>query len=476
MAEIPSYDQWMKDTSAFGRSRSDWLKKVDEALQLYTRSPSDSNRAALKKALDRWRFDQSSQGKDWKSSVRNQKGLVTQLHRALNDLDRRKLSKEEIEAMDYIARAQAMALQKQFSGSKLKFKANTVVGFANGVGSKWERFKAGASGLKSGASTVNSVRKGVGNIQQGVQVLQTGGKAAALATSQGAMSDKFAAIRGQVIQFCRELCPGLDPNKVFAALNLGSVETFATELAPFVGAISSGGKAIAGWAGVIKREYESYKLQKARHAIAAGDPEAAFDAVLTLLDREIKSAAIKAGTHSAAFTGKTLGVFADGGAVTGPVIGLLETLAGIFQTIVEYVRDYKECKYGNHLLKIGYLNLDLFSQCPILGCYFLVVQDHSTIINFAVGDYGTENWMFDVERLMKKIDSVLAKARALINASRFEIPGMAHAKGFAEKKGITDKILARLDGWLEKPDRMPKVDKSRIIGFGPGTAQIGAVA
>jgi hypothetical protein len=24
-------------------------------------------------------------------------------------------------------------------------------------------------------------------------------------------------------------------------------------------------------------------------------------------------------------------------------------------------------------------------------------EDHSTIINFAVGEYGTENWMFDVE-------------------------------------------------------------------------------
>lgn len=60
------------------------------------------------------------------------------------------------------------------------------------------------------------------------------------------MASSFAGIKKHITDFCHELCPGLDPNHAFSALHLGSVESFATDLAPFVGAISAGGKAVAG--------------------------------------------------------------------------------------------------------------------------------------------------------------------------------------------------------------------------------------
>ena len=56
-----------------------------------------------------------------------------------------------------------------------------------------------------------------------------------------------------------------------------------------------------------------------------------------------------------------------------------------------------------------------------------------------------------------------------------------HAKGVVEenysvKTGISkvtaapgalkDKIADRIDAWFEKPEKPPKVDKSRIVGFG----------
>ena len=474
MAEIPSYDQWMNDTHSLTSPRSEFLKKLDDAVKT-------GNRDSIKTALDRWRFEQSKQGKDWRKSVRNGKGAVTNLHRAVNDLDKRKLTKEELEAMQYISRTQAMALQKQFLGKKLQFKGSTLVGMARGAGSNWQKFKTGASSVTSGSSTARTGYKGVSNAVQGANLLQQGGKAAVTGAASGTMSDNFSTIRQKVTEFCKELCPGIDPNHIFNALHLGSVENFATDLAPFVGVISSGGKAIIGWIGVIKKEWDAIKLEDSRYAFAPGDPEAAFSAVVTLLDREIVSASARAGVKTAAFTGKALGVFADAGAITGPVIGLMELLAEIFQTIIEYVRDYKECQAANDLLRVGALNFDLFSTSPILGCYFLVVQDHSTIINFAVGEYGTPNWMFDVEKLVGKIGPALEKSRHYIRVSRLEIPGMEHAKGVVEenysvKTGLSkvtaapgalkDKIADRIDAWFEKPEKPPKVDKSRIVGFG----------
>ena len=474
MADIPSYDQWMKDTHSLTSPRSEFLKKLDDTIKT-------QNRDTIKTALDRWRFEQSKQGKGWRKSVRNGKGAVTNLHRAVNDLDKRKLTKEELEAMQYISRTQAMALQKQFLGKKLQFKGSTLAGMARGAGSNWQKFKTGASSVTSGASTARTGYKGVSNAVQGAQLLQQGGKAAVTGAASGAMSDNFSTIRQKVTEFCKELCPGIDPNQIFNALHLGSVENFATDLAPFVGVISSGGKAIIGWIGVIKKEWDAIKLEDSRYAFAPGDPEAAFAAVVTLLDREIVSASARAGVKTAAFTGKALGVFADAGAITGPAIGLIELLAEIFQTIIEYVRDYKECQAANDLLRVGALNFDLFSTSPILGCYFLVIQDHSTIINFAVGEYGTPNWMFDVEKLVGKIGPALEKSRHYIRVSRLEIPGMEHAKGVVEenysvKTGISkvtaapgalkDKIADRIDAWFEKPEKPPKVDKSRIVGFG----------
>ena len=66
MAQIPTHEQWMKNTYSLTSPRSDLLKTLDEAIR-----SQDKN--AIKTALDRWRFDQSRQGKDWKKSVRNAK-------------------------------------------------------------------------------------------------------------------------------------------------------------------------------------------------------------------------------------------------------------------------------------------------------------------------------------------------------------------------------------------------------------------
>jgi hypothetical protein len=469
MATIPSFDQWKQDTYSLLHARSDFLVAVDTAIEAYDKAKSEPAKAALKTAFDRWRFEQSKQGKDWKKSVRNEKGACTSLYRALNDLDKRKLSPEEVEAMRYIAHAQAMALQKQFDGKQLQFKATTLVGIVQGVGSRWERFKGGAKMLPGAAMQGKSIVTGVQNVQKGVNVLGTAGKQGAMNAASAGMGENFAMIRMKVTEFCKTLCPDLDPNKVFAAVGLGSVERFATDLAPFLGALSSGGKAIVGWAGVIKLQWDQYTMEQKRFAIAAGDPEAAFDALLLLVQREITSKAAQASVKTGAFTGKALGVFLDAGAATGPVIGLLEILAEILQTVVEYVRDYRECEAANKALKLGALNLDLFATSPILGCYFLCVQDHSTIIHFAVADYGTPNFVFDAERLIQKIDTVLERSRSFIQASRLEIPGMEKQKGIAEKKGtvatVKDKVMERLDAWFLKPDKTAKL-KSRITGYG----------
>ena len=70
MADIPSYDQWMKDTHSLTSPRSEFLKKLDDTIKT-------QNRDTIKTALDRWRFEQSKQGKGWRKSVRNGKAAAS---------------------------------------------------------------------------------------------------------------------------------------------------------------------------------------------------------------------------------------------------------------------------------------------------------------------------------------------------------------------------------------------------------------
>ena len=269
MAKVPTYDEWMKKTHSLTSPRSDFLKKVDEAVKTYNLGPNATNREALRTAFDRWRFEQSKQGKDWRKSVRNEKGAATDLYRALTDVDKRQLTPAELEAMQYISRMQALALQKMFDGKSVQFRSSTLVGIASGAGSKWEKFKAGADSVASGGSTVKSVVSSAQQIKTGVGVLAQGGKAAAVSASQTQMASTFTTIKTKVHEFCRELCPGIDPNHVFTALHLGSVEHFATTLSPFIGTISSGGKALIGWIGVAKKVWDAGSIADTRYASKA---------------------------------------------------------------------------------------------------------------------------------------------------------------------------------------------------------------
>ena len=464
MAMMPTYKQWMKDTYSLRHKRSGALVELDEAIK------ANASQEQLRNLLAVWIIGQNKKGKDWRKSVRNQKGAVTTLYRVVNEMDKRILRDDEREALKYLSRMQAMALANQFNNKKLTFKSTTLVGMARGAGSNWQKFKTGAAGFKDGASTAKSIHTGVKNIRTGAKLFKEGGRAAA----QGAAS---ASLQKKIVELCKSLTPGLNPDEVFQNLNLGSVSQFAGNVAPFVGAISSGGKAVVGWIGVAKTTYTKHDIAARRYAFAPEDPEAAFDALLELLRRDVNSRSIKAGVATGAFTGKLLGTFADAGAVSGPVLGMLETLANIFQTIVEYVRDYKEVEAANELLAVGYLNLDLFSYSPILGCYFLLIQDHSTIINFAVGDYGTPNFKFDAEQLIKKINPVLDQARLYVHASRYEIVGFEGMKGVVKQNwktkhglskvtgapaAVVEKLSSRIDDWIEKPEKPKKWDKSRI--------------
>lgn len=470
MATIPTYDDWMKNTRAIGLRRSEYLKVLDEAIK-------SQNVDAIKSAFDRWRFEQSKQGKDWKKSVRNKTLAMTELFRCYEIP--KVPSREEREAMEFVRREQQMALMRQFQRTKVVFKEGTMGEVVSGNASNLNKLKMAHLGLKTA--------KGLADTGSSL--------AGATHGNTGPIAQIEAKLKATII----DLCPGLDisPDQVLRKIGLPNVADFAKQAAPILGSVKSGLKAAQAWAEVAKTCREKYQLHHARYAIADGDPEAALNAINVILTRELASNTVAASSATASFSLQTAGLFADMGGATGPAVAAVQTLAELLESIYVFVRDYKEVQRANSLLELGALNLALFETCPLLGAYFLAVQDHSTVIAFAVDEYGTANWMFDVERMVEALTPVLESSRRMVSASKFELKGIRIDDKSAEvmlislqdQKGLVDKNYSVKTG-MEKamafPEHVkgqlterfmsaigkgaapsgPLFDKSRIEGFG----------
>lgn len=472
MAAIPTYDDWIKSTSVLGLTRSDSLKALDAAIKA-------RDEGQIKTAFDRWRFEQSKQGKDWKQSARNKTGAMTSLFRIFQIPQ--VPSQEEREAMEYIRREQQMALMRQFQRTKVVFKKDTLGAVVSGNSSKFGKLKVAAQGVglvKGLAETGSDLAKGVGGDSK---------------------DGPIAQIKEKLTKAITDLCPDLDisPDSVLRHIGLPGVADFVKQAAPILGSVKSGLKAVQAWGEVASTCSEKYKLSQARYAIAKGDPEGALNAIGVILNRELASNTAAATSATVSFSMQTAGLFADMGGATGPAVAAAQTIAELLQSIYEFVRDYKEVQRANKMLELGALNLELFETCPLLGCYFIAVQDHSTVIAFAVDEFGTANWKFDVERMVKALTPVLESARRMIQASKFELRGVRIDDKTAEvmlislqdQKGLVEEnysVKTGLDKAVAFPDHVKEVlterfmsaigkgkapkgpvfDKSRIQGFG----------
>ncbi len=402
-----SYDEWRRRTFSRTARRSTALKELDEAIRI-------RHEPAAKKALIEWIKAHNKKGKDWHTSVRNKDGVVEALYKELGILGSEVSyanagqERDDQLAKEFIKKEQRLAKQKLFEGKKLKWKSSfTGVHKAKSDSAKHKleaRLKT-AKGLKGHYDTVESTRKNILTIIDGI----TGN----LPTAEA----------NDLIK------------KVFGA----EAAEFAKNQAPLIGAVTSGANAVKEWVQVANGIRATMDLESRSVSIRTGDPSAALLSVLALMEREIERKTAAASIHTAAFVVKTAGLAADAGAATGQVAGALESLAQLLNTLVDVVRDYKQMKAGNELLKAGKLDLTLFEKSPILGCYYIATMDDSTVMDFDIDNMGRENWQLEAQRLKVAIKPVVHTAGKLIAKSRVEIPGMDHAKGVYQQS-MADKL------------------------------------
>ena len=430
-----NHDRWMKDTAAFGRPRSKELKAIDDALKAFQVASASAGgsiliqRRALQQSLDAWKAAQKARGQDWRSSVRNKLKAVELLDAelghvivgagGLNSRGELMLDPKEIAARKAVAEAVRKNTSMMFNGQKLTVKNTKILADINEVRKELSGFKDKAKEMASGASAASPG----GGSAQVTSLLSSLFGEASVAQVQEALGPMYTEI--------------------------------VTSVTPFVGAIKSGGSALVNWGKAAKQLYSTHKMKEAGSSFAPGDPAAAFEAVLTIMNRETKTYATTASVYTVSAGAKAAFTAADFGALSGPLLGAAEQLALLVQKIYLFARDWNEMKDANELLQQGRYDLSLFKVCPLVGCYLLGNSDTFTVINMAVADYGRTGWKFEVEVMVRKAQPVFDKAREVIRESRFEFAGMQGMKGTVVDRTRTTLKLptGKLDGLLDDVTR-----------------------
>jgi len=390
------YNQWMKRTYSRTKRRSTSLKALDEAIRI-------RHEPAAKKALEQWIQDHNRQNKDWHRSSRNVDGAVEALCKQvglMGTISYKNIGQEMDDklAKAHLRREQRLAKEKMFTGKKVAFKSSFF-------GITKRKSKSKLDTVKATAQTAVGV---------------------------GKKAKETKSIAKNIVTIIEAITGNLEPDtasEVITAVFGQSAANFALEAAPIIGVVTSGGKMVVGWVKVASTVSSKSDMKSRAVVIRKGDPSAAFSSILLIIDRDLKRQAADATIHSVAFTAKGIAILADAGAATGPIVGAVESIASLLNLLVDVAIDAKQVSDGNKLLRAENFDITMFNECPILGCYYIVIQDDSTIMDFDIDNMGRENWQLEAQRLKVAIRPVIKKASDLIKNSRIEIPGMESAKG-----------------------------------------------
>ncbi|HJW06201.1 MAG TPA: hypothetical protein VJ527_06850 [Rhodanobacter sp.] len=317
------------------------------------------------------------------------------------------LSRAEFIAMGELAKARRQLVVNMFGGTRLKF--------------------GSASVLSSGKSLLSSGR----SLKSGVGKLAKGGSTASKVASVPGMKEAFE-------NFMVECADVENLHDVIEAIGGEVLHELVSEVTPYLGVVTSTVKLAKAAKAVAQDGYNLYKSDEYKNGFRMGDPSAAAEAIQAIIRRDLAQHSVKLGQQTVATGAKIGGLFADFGTGTTAAIGVANTLASLGLQLFSLGLDIKDMRAGNKRLAApNTLDLTVFNDCPILGCYLLTCADTSAVANMFVADIGLPGWMDKVELMKKKqMDPLLKIASKNISSSRLQLEGLSSDKGTHTKKGF----------------------------------------
>ncbi|HYE38478.1 MAG TPA: hypothetical protein VEB23_01020 [Ramlibacter sp.] len=325
------------------------------------------------------------------------------------------LSREEFLALGEIAKARRSLLVNMFTGTQLKFGIMSSLETGKGLLSTGKKLHSNANKLASGGK---ALAKGVPSVP-GMQKL--------------------------VEEFLVECADVNGIGDILTAVTSEALKDLIAEVTPVLGVIASGAKLAKASKAVAEDGYHLYKCKDYKKGFLRGDPVAAAAAVQNIIQRDLGKHSVQLAQQATATGAKIAGLFADLGTGTTAGIGIANALASLGLQLYGLGLDIKDMRAGNkRLLTPDTLDLTVFEESPILGCYLITCADTSSVANFFVADIGLPGWMDKVEHLKKKqMDPLLKIASKNIHASRLQLEGISANKGTHVKKDFFAKIKSK---------------------------------
>ncbi|HUA58089.1 MAG TPA: hypothetical protein VML19_05000 [Verrucomicrobiae bacterium] len=408
---IPTKTDWLSWTERKHKIRSMALRKVDDAIGAYGKSPGRQAELDIRKAFMAWKREK---GPDWAKSERNQAPhfAITALDEALRkDLG---MGPEELAALQVWKDERTKNIQRVFENATITLRLFN--GLASVRQAKQDLEKAVRESKQAAGSAARGTAEMLAQKALGEQIAEV----------REALSDMFGVVITDVLQFGQT---------VLADTGLQGMLAVADQVAnmlPLISVIAGGVKTLAAAGMAVKKGYDQWSFSRHEGAFESGNAAAAFDAVKTLLARETANQTAKAGIEATAFAANTALHAAKGvGAVLAPAVGAAKACANAARVITKFAIECRETLIARKELKNpDQLDLRVFNRCPLLGAYMLIGSDTSDLVALLFEEFGQDGWMDDVESLMKKhIKPALDQCESLIQSSPFIVTGVpAHRK------------------------------------------------
>jgi len=396
------------------------LKSVDQAIREYERAATQPNLFKVKNAFEDWkRF----KGPNWKISERNRAPAfaITRLEDQLKLVADPALyrltqgwSIEELRALRYMAEERKKVIARVFDGKEVTFR-NSPQGVKQAVKDAEEKVKQSCGQAQSWLHSAN----------------KTGG----LSTEEKIKEKLEEMVKGFFSVDRLEQIVGL------YGFILGILGTCSVSVAPVVGHIKDGAELFTGWAKAGAALHKQHAISDCAYHIDIGAPTAAFQGLKECLIEQTKKETASASIATTSFALKTGLAFADGGAISGPVVGAANAMASLSLQIYYLATEYKATKAINDALSKGHLDVRLFETYPLMGCYMLTSATFSDLI--PIECFGTPGWMDYVETLKKRsFDGIYEASINLIHGSPWEIKGLPKqpAKGGGPQFGMAAQV------------------------------------
>lgn len=249
---------------------------------------------------------------------------------------------------------------------------------------------------------------------------------------------------------------------------------------PYVGTVLNGVSTIQTGINCAKKGFEVYKTRELSRSVRPGTPQAAVEALRTILIREVVELGIQTAESAAEFSCGVASL-ATGTDAGKAAVSVLVAIESIMRLIYNVITEFMEINKANKLIQSGEIEMSILSTCPLLGAQIIAVAPHSVLINYAysivgeVPNFGIVAEQNKMKILCEDISELKVSAIEVLKRSRF-IVSYGEEKGFEFSfRGIKETAketfcdqLSFLDikdenGFSVKTNRLPTENLYNIV-------------